>query len=150
VSAARISSAAFALFSFQSTTNFQDNQAMTSRQCQSIQLIASKIYLSGLRRVFSCIPVDGNGKISFRAVVRHRFGERIWSSRSTSLISLLFLDTPASPVHAITWNTRPRSLNSALKRTNSFKLDILDHRWPPLPTTAHTGSVDAILCKICG
>jgi len=38
-----------------------------------------------------------------------------------------------SAIHAITWYTRPRFLNSALKWTNSFKLDILNHRWPPLP-----------------
>jgi len=31
----------------------------------------------------------------------------------------------------------------------SFKLDILDHTWPPLPTTCHTGPVDDILCSIC-
>jgi len=54
-----------------------------------------------------------------------------------------------SAVHAITWYTSPRSLNSALKWTNSCKLDILDHSWPPLPTAGHTGPVDAILCSIC-
>jgi len=51
-------------------------------------------------------------------------------------------------VHGITWNTRLRTLNSALKLTNSFKLDILDHSWLALPTTSHTGPVDAILCSI--
>jgi len=54
-----------------------------------------------------------------------------------------------SAVHAINWYTSPRSLNSALKWTNSFKLDILDHSWTPLPTTGHTGPVDAILSSIC-
>jgi len=50
-----------------------------------------------------------------------------------------------SNVHAIACYTRPRSLNSALKCTNSLKLDIVEHSWPPLPTTGHTGPVDAIL-----
>jgi len=54
-----------------------------------------------------------------------------------------------SAVHAITWNIRPRSLNSALKWTNSIKHDILDHGWPPLFTTDHTWPVNAILCGIC-
>jgi len=54
-----------------------------------------------------------------------------------------------SAVHAVTWYTRSRSLNSALKWTISFKLDILDNSWPPFPITANTGPVDAILCSIC-
>jgi len=43
----------------------------------------------------------------------------------------------------MTWNTIPRILNSDLKWTNSFKLDIIDHSWPPLPKTGHTGPVYA-------
>jgi len=54
-----------------------------------------------------------------------------------------------SALYAITWYTRPRFINSALKWTNSFKFDILHHSGPPLPTTDHTGSLDAILCSIC-
>jgi len=52
-------------------------------------------------------------------------------------------------VHAITLYTTLRSLNSALKWTNMFKLDILDHSWTPLPTTGHTGPVDAKLGSMC-
>jgi len=42
-----------------------------------------------------------------------------------------------SAVHAITWYTRPRFLNSALKWTNDLKLDIPYHYCPPLPTTSY-------------
>jgi len=64
-------------------------------------------------------------------------------------LELIWPNLSQTAVHSITWYTRPRSLNSALKWTNSFKLDILDHSWPPLPTTSNTGPVDAILCSIC-
>jgi len=52
-------------------------------------------------------------------------------------------------LNSVNWYSRPRSLNSALKWTNSIKLDIIDHAWPPLLTTDHTGPVNAILCSIC-
>jgi len=47
-------------------------------------------------------------------------------------------------LHSVTLYTKSRSLNSDLKCTNSFKLDVHYHFWPPLPTTGHTGPVDAI------
>jgi len=64
-------------------------------------------------------------------------------------LELICTNLSQTAVNAITWYTRPWSLNSALKWSNSFKLDILDNSWPPVPTTGNTGSVDAILCSIC-
>jgi len=64
-----------------------------------------------------------------------------------STLELIWPNLSQTAVHAITWYTRPRSLNSDLRWTNSFKLDILDNCWPPLPTTGNTVSVVAILFK---
>jgi len=63
-------------------------------------------------------------------------------------LELIWPNLPQTAVHTITWYTRPRSLNSALKWTNSFKLDILENSWPPLPTIGNMGPVDATLCSI--
>jgi len=64
-------------------------------------------------------------------------------------LQLIWPSLSQTAVHAINWYTVPRSLNSALKCTNAFKLDILDHSCPPLPTPGHTWPVDAIICSIC-
>jgi len=64
-------------------------------------------------------------------------------------LELIWPNLFPTAVQAITWYTRPRSLNSALKWTNSIKLDIHNHNWPPLPTTGNTGPVDDILCSFC-
>jgi len=97
-----------------------------------------------------------NHKTSQRSLCRDKYGRNLSYLNTVTntgplyaTLKLIWPNLSQTAVHAISWYTRPRSLNSALKCTNSFKLDILDNSWSPLPTTDHTGPINAILCSIC-